>query len=357
MYVPKRIMVSRCGRALGAARNKSRRNRALLVGMAVALFAVMVIIARFKWTFCSLIGALLFCSSPSAGQTLPSGSALTCDRRVINAESYDLTTGGQAANLLAPRYDFWDRFRINRHIDALDDLNLEAWELAERARMRDPRNLMAHSILARQYLILGRERAAEDAWRTVMDHGGAVVWTATLYDVDSKSYFLMAFGRDALRIYRMGQFTGPITRHLGIAEFPPPDAVDFYEAVAGCPNAQIVPVTTIPWNDVNEIKAGNWVLWFKLAQPVLVTSDRNKKKSLREIKVNLHGETGHVEFLASPNPDYDPRWDHPSERWTNVRGIGLGPYDYQHRVRDMIVRFVDPTRRIRLTSSGRGAGW
>jgi hypothetical protein len=113
----------------------------------------------------------------------------------------------------------------------------------------------------------------------------------------------------------------------------------------------------VPWRDVKEIKAGNWVLWFKLARPATVISDRNKKKSLRDIKVNLHGETGHVEFLADPNPDYDPRWDDQSERWINLRGFGLGPYDYNHRVRDTIVRFVDPAGRIKLTSSGRGAGW
>jgi hypothetical protein len=295
-----------------------------------------------------------------AAQTSPSflsGQAPTCDRRVIDPASYELTTIGQAASLLTPRYGFWDAFVINRHIDALEDLNRDVWELAERARARDPRNLMAHSILARQYLIMGRERAAQDAWRTVMDHDGVVVWTATLYDVDYKSFFLLAFGRDALRIYRMGQFTGEVKRQMGIAQFPPPQEIRFYEAVAGCPSNEVVPDAIVPWSDVKEIKAGNWVLWFKLTQPVAVTSDRNKRKSLREIKVNLHGQTGHVEFLASPNPHYDPWWDDPSERWTNVRGIGLGPYDYQQRVRDTIVRFIDPAGRIKRTSSGRGAGW
>jgi hypothetical protein len=267
------------------------------------------------------------------------------------------TTIAQASNLLSRRSDLWDAFVINSHRVALDDLNQEAWQLAEQARTRDPSNLMAHSILARQYLILGRQRAAEAAWRTVMDHGGAVVWTATLYDVDARSYFLMALSRDALRIYRMGQFVGSIERRMGVPQFPPPSTIAFYEAVAGCPNADIAALATIPWSEVKEIRAGNWVLWFKLAQPVTVTSDRNKKKTLREIKVNLHGETGHVELLASPNVHDDPRWDDPNEQWANVRGIGLGPYDYQHRVRDTLIRFVDPAGRIRLTSAGRGAGW
>jgi hypothetical protein len=144
---------------------------------------------------------------------------------------------------------------------------------------------------------------------------------------------------------------------MGVPQFPPPSTTAFYEAVAGCPNADIAALATVPWSEVKEIRAGNWVLWFKLAQPVTVTSDRNKKKTLREIKVSLHGETGHVELLASPNVHYDPRWDDPNEQWTNVRGIGLGPYDYQHRVRDTLIRFVDPAGRIRLTSAGRGAGW
>jgi hypothetical protein len=301
--------------------------------------------------------ALLFSAQPLTAQATSSADVPTCDRRVIDPQSYELTTFAQATNLLSPRSDFWDAFVINSHLSALHDLNHDAVALAERARARDPRNLMAHSILARQYLILGRQRAAEEAWRTVIDHDGVVVWTSTLYDVDAKSFFLMAFGRDALRIYRMGQFTGEVKRHMGVAQFPPPSDARFYQAVGGCPGSEVVAVATVPWSEVKEIRAGNWVLWFKLAQPVTVTSDRNKKKTLREIKVNLHGETGHVEILASPNADYDPRWDDPSERWTNVRGIGLGPYDYQHRVRDMIVRFVDPNSRIRLTSAGRGAGW
>jgi hypothetical protein len=305
------------------------------------------------------ITACLCAAAPSYAQKpeLDNRLTLTCDRGAIDPESYYQTTTAQAMNLLSPRDDWRDSFEINSHIGALRELNLDARQLAERALERDPRNLMAQSILARQYVILNWQRAAEDAWRTVFNSGGPVVWTATLYDIDYKSYFLMAFGRDALRVYRMGQFTWPIERHLGMAEFPQPDQIKFYEAAGGCPDAAVSPVATIPWDNVQEIKAGNWVLWFKLARPVTVTSDRNKKKSLREIKVNLHGETGHVEFLASPNPDYDPRWDDESERWTNVRGIGLGPRDYQHRVRDMIVRFVDPAHRIKLTSSGRGAGW
>ena len=68
--------------------------------------------------------------------------------------------------------------------------------------------------------MLGEDATLADrSWRTVLDNGGAVVWTATLYDVDSKSYFLMAFDRQALRIYRYGELAGPFETHLGMPRF------------------------------------------------------------------------------------------------------------------------------------------
>lgn len=283
-------------------------------------------------------------------------ATLTCDRDAIDPESYELATTAQAVNLQV-RYGFWDRFVVNEHVRALRDINLDAGEVAERARDRDPRNLLAYGILARQSLAVGSRADVVNAWRAVLDHGGSVVWTATLYDVDTKSQFLMAFDRKALRIYRAGQFTTRIERHLGVAEFPEPDATAFYAAWAGCPDPAVEPVATIPWDDVREIRSGNWVLWFKLTHSVTVVSDRDKKASLKEIKVNLHGETGHVELFATLNPDFDPWWDDPRDRWRNVRGVGFGPYDYQMKLRNVIVQFVDPERRIKISSAGRGAGW
>jgi hypothetical protein len=62
----------------------------------------------------------------------------------------------------------------------------------------------------RQYVVVGEDADyADRAWRTVLDNGGAVVWTATLYDVDAKSYFVVAFDRKALRVYRYGGLAGP----------------------------------------------------------------------------------------------------------------------------------------------------
>jgi len=294
---------------------------------------------------------------PIAQSSIARSATLTCDRAAIDRESYEMATIGQARALLTDRTDFWDAFRINRHIATLRELNLDAQELAERALARDPRNMMAHSILARQYAILGWDRQADESWGRVVSDGGVVVWTATLYDVDHKSYFLMSFGRDAVRIYRMGQFTGPIDRTLGYAKFPAPTEVAFYEATAGCPDPSIAPAATIRWSDVKELRSGNWVLWFKLAAPLTIESDRGNRKTLREIKVNLHGETGHVTILAERNTGYDPRWDDEGEAFKNVRGIGLGPWEYNRRMRDTLLRFAEPTSHIKRTSAGKGAGW
>jgi len=268
-----------------------------------------------------------------------------------------MATIGEARALLADRSDFWDAFRLNSHIATLRALNLDAQELAERAAARDPRNMMAHSILARQYTILGWDREAADSWSRVVGHGGVVVWTATLYDVDYKSYFLIAFGRDAARIYRMGQFTRTVDRKMGFAKFPGANETGFYEATGGCPNKSVAPVATIRWSDVKEVRSGNWVLWFKLSAPVTIESDRGNRKALREIKANLHGETGGVKMLAERNPEFDPEFDGEDDENKNVRGIGSGPWEYNRRLRDTILRFAEPAGHIKRTSAGKGAGW
>ena len=120
----------------------------------------MLLRARSKTALCLSVVSFLFTPAIAKHQKEPD-VALTCDRRAIDAESYEMATIGQARTLLTDRADFWDAFRINQHISTLRYLNLDVQELAERALERDPRNMMAHSILARQYAILGREREAD----------------------------------------------------------------------------------------------------------------------------------------------------------------------------------------------------
>lgn len=190
---------------------------------------------------------------------------------------------------------------------------------------------------------------AQHEWRTVLGAGGAVVWTATLYDVDTRSYFVVAFDRDALRVYRFGELAGPFGTRLGIPQFPGPDRERLWRALGGCIDSDARPEAIVPWGDVREIKAGNWVLYFKLTRPVRIASDRGRKADLNEIKVNLHGATGSIEVHSSRDP-IDPRK-------VDVRTMGIGPLAYQERVRRMLVAVVDPEGRIALPKASRSAGW
>lgn len=278
------------------------------------------------------------------------GLALTCDPSHLDPDSYALTTRAQALIVTGKRMNWWDGFNVGNAFDALYDLNASSTWAAERARDLDATNLLAHGLLARQYVVTGEDaRLAEDEWRRVLDHGGAVVWTATLYDVDAKSYFLMAFDRQALRIYRFGEFAAPYATHLGIPEFPGPERERLWRAWGGCIDNGARPEAEIPWSDVREIKAGNWVLWFKLTREATIRSDRGRTKRLDAIKVNLHGAMGTIE-VHTTRDTRDP-WK------VDVRTMGIGPLAYQERVRRTLVKFVDPGGRIALPKASRSAGW
>ena len=74
---------------------------------------------------------------------------------------------------------------------------------------------------------------ALDAWRTVLDSGGAVGWAVTEYNVDARSTFVFAFDRLALRVYRAGAF-GATTN----------------AAMDDCIDAAILPEAIVPWHNI-----------------------------------------------------------------------------------------------------------
>jgi hypothetical protein len=136
---------------------------------------------------------------------------------------------------------------------------------------------------------------------------------------------------------------------MGTPTFVGADRERFWRALGGCVDEAARPEAVIPWSDVREIKGGNWVLWFKLDRRVTIESDNGKRKSLAEIKVNLHGATGTVDVYVTQ--DYrDP--SNPS-----IRPVGMGPFDYNQRVRYTIAKHVDPDGRIKLPRASRSAGW
>jgi hypothetical protein len=167
---------------------------------------------------------------------------------------------------------------------------------------------------------------ARAAWNHVLDCGGAIAWPATLYNVDGRAAFVFTFDRAVLRVYR------PKTER--------PEAV-------------------VPWSDIREIESGNWVIWFRMRTPVEITSDRGRQKRVKELKVFLHGGDG-GDLTYYYNLEYAGRhwfWGTPVYEVENLRGIAVGPTDYQRRVQGFLAEMFDPDHRIALKRKGRGAGW
>lgn len=225
---------------------------------------------------------------------------------------------------------------------ALVLIGLSTTATAEPAQC-DSRVLRDVATTARDNIITATDGAgAIAAWRSVIASGGAVAWTVTEYNVDARSTFVFAFDRHALRVYRAGAF-GATT-----------DA-----AMSGCITSAAVPEAVIPWTSVREIEAGNWVLWFKLREPVSIASDRGKRRSVRELKAYFHGApAGNLTYHY--NADYVghiPFWNVSLYEISNLRGIAVGPNDFQRRLQFVIASVVDPMHRIALKRKGRGAGW
>jgi hypothetical protein len=196
---------------------------------------------------------------------------------------------------------------------------------------------------ARSNIIAGTDGAAAiEAWRHVLGSGGAIGWTVTEYNVDPRSRFVLAFDREALRVYRASAFGEHVERAMG-----------------GCIDSSIPPEAVIPWRDVREIEAGNWVLWVRLRQPVTIRSDRGDRKRVNELKAFFHGAGGgDLTFYYNLRPEGRiPFWNVDVYTVENLRGIAVGPTDFQRRLQFVIAQAVDPDERISMKRKGRGAGW
>ena len=193
---------------------------------------------------------------------------------------------------------------------------------------------------ARNNVIVGSDGAAAiDAWREVLAGDGAVAWGVTEYNVDARSGWVFAFDRTALRIYRGEQF--------GVLE----------REVTPCFSTGVVADAVIPWENVREIEAGNWVLWFRLKQPIELRSDRGKRKTVKELKAYFHGAPA-AKLTYYYNLEYEGTfWNFPIYEVKNLRGIAVGPTDFQRRLQFVIANVIDPSGRIALKRKGRGAGW
>ena len=218
-----------------------------------------------------------------------------------------------------------------------------AAEAAGSSRPCDPVALGEAAETARFNVIASVDGAeALAAWGRVLENGGAIAWPVTEYNVDARSTFLFTFDRDALRVYRAAAFGDNPDRELD-----------------GCVDPDVQPEAIIPWRDVREIEAGNWVLWFRFRQPVTIASDRGKRKTVKELKAYFHGGRGGdlTYYYNLKHEGRLPFWNIDVYRVENFRGIAVGPTDYQRRLLFVIASTVDPEGHIALKRKGRGAGW
>ena len=270
----------------------------------------------------------------------------TCDVASINPESYRLTTEAQALNVTKPPSRWWDNYNIGK-----DPKNWQqaAIAIAERARELDDRNLLAHAQLARHYVQAGVDAdKARDAWKRTLDAGGAIVWTATLFDVDDRSYFVVAFDRQGIRLYRFGQLAGALRTTFGVPEFPGPDREELWRALGGCLPPAAAPEVTIPWDDVRELESGEYVLAFELSRRVEIRSDRRNRRADDTLIINLHPIMGQFDYrYARYQPPITLRH----------RNSTVGPAAFQERIRGMLIEFFDPDGSIKVPKQRRAFGW
>ena len=264
-----------------------------------------------------------------------SAAAATCDVAAIDPESYRLTTEAQALNVLRPREPWWESYGVWTAPHEIGTVNQGALRLAERARALDDRNLLAHGYLARQMVVAAVDaRKAEEEWRRVLDGGGAVVWTATLPEVDVRSFFVLAFRPQALQIFRVTQIAGPVPTAFGFQDFPDPDSEDFWRALGGCLPEGVAPEAEIPWSQVRAVRSSRWTVRFELHDEVTVRSDRGNRREDDALEVMLHGQRDrHPRFAMGP---FRPWPGHGEPR--------VDPEAYLLRVRQMLQTFFLETQ-------------
>ena len=290
-------------------------------------------------TFWMMLAALLSFDVPGGGaQTQPSTPTATCEASSIDPESYKLATEAQAQNVIRPRGRWWEPYGIWQTASEIGDINEGAVALAERARELDQRNLLAHGYLARQYVTMAVDaNKAEDVWRRTLDNGGAVVWTASLHQVDSRSFFVLAFDPQGLRIFRFSQLAGEVRTQMGVPEFPTVDRLEFWRALGGCLPSTVKEETRIPWSSVGEVRASPLTLRFDLRDRVTITSDRGKRRTDDAVEVNLHPHAGDLDYRFTMMPFVR----HPFAQHSGAVGAGA----YHQRVKQMLETFFDPLRR------------
>ena len=305
---------------------------------------------RAGWLFfhqpAGLLVWIAVCASSASFGLASEKASLTSDKAQIAPESYRLSVEDQAliwAKDSFPRFIVWP----SQAFDIQEKKSIASLRAAEEAVRLDERNAYAHALLARYYLIPEDTLdAAREHWKMSFDNGIGISFPSMYYDVDDQRLFMSHIRKDGIYIYTYGQFDVDTMKEL-----PDETNTRYWEAHAGHIPDDLGPVAIIYWNNVREIKTGNWVWWLKLKNKVTVRSDRGKEESLDEVKVALLGGVGKFDWHL----DW---WNLAAHRKINIRTHTYGPADYNARLRSVVLELIDPDGRIEAPKAPKpGPGW
>jgi hypothetical protein len=272
-------------------------------------------------------------------------AAITYEKALIQVESYTIAITEEAAVWTRDMYSKWIAWP-SRGTDMVLLKTVASLRAAEESARLDRTNGFAHGLLARLYLLPSDTfEEARNQWKTVLLGGGGVSFVAVVYDVDPASHFLFTMRKEGIHVYTVGQFSQG--RAL---EFPPSSGPLFWEAHAGYVPPEIKPVAVIGWDDIEEIRSGNWSQLFTLKKKITLKSDKGKEKSLDHFMVFLAGGIGRF--------GWELDWYELLQQKVYIRTPTYGPADYNGRLRELLLFFFDPGKRIKAPPISRPRpGW
>ena len=233
---------------------------------------------------------------------------LSCAKAALQSASFELSTRGVALAASAPHEPFWEEWKIDGPGRPLTTADEAVAFAAQRAIELDSANAIAHSVLARELLILGQAAVAEGVWRHVFEGGGSVSWPVRVANLGNREG-IVAFSPVGLRLYPAAARKDRV----------PAVGDPFWLASGGCVEGIVNATTAISWDLVREIRSDRGSLSFQLREPVSLLSVKGKPERKDRLVFRL-------------------------QSWSkNAAQLDLDA------VRHLLVSLVDPERRISST--------
>ena len=215
---------------------------------------------------------------------------------------------------------------------------------AAAAAQCDPAALRNAADTARSNIIAAVDGAeALDAWKHVIGRGGAIAWSVTEYNVDAHSTFVLTFDQHGVARLSCRRVRRGLDRSMTGCVDP---GSSRRRSSCGRTFARSRPATgssgsSCASRSTFDPTVGNAV-GSRSSKPIFTAP---------AAVISLTCYNVRRELVSFWNFDLDVY------RVEKLRGIAVGPSDFQRRLQFVLARTVDPEGRIALPRKGRGAGW